>query len=170
MGYYAAQRAAIKTLLESVSGIGNVYASQKDVTNEANFKTTFVKNGVVNVCWFIRSNGSDDEVGSLKYGRRDERNYHTHTQIDDNWTITIMYGYKDDNTNPSEYAFQALVDSIQDKFRLIQDLGGEQHEISHPLQRSICGIFSFLSGIVLCHKAEWRLGVTERAIDTGVEY
>jgi hypothetical protein len=170
MGYYTAQRAAIKTLLETVSGIGNVFDSQKDVTNEANFKTSFVKNGVVNVCWFIRGNGIDDEVGSLKYGSRDERNIITHTQTDDSWTITLMYGYKDDITTPSEYPFQLLVDTIQDKFRFIQDLGGEQYEISHPLQRTICGIFAFLSGTVLCHKAEWRLNVTERVVDTGAEY
>ena len=159
MGYYTAQNAAILALLNSVTGIGLCYDSPQDVTNEENFKTRFVKNNVINTCWLSRQNGTDSE--NAKFGSKDERDIITHTQADDFWVITLLYGYKE---NVSETVFQNLVDAIQDKFRFIQDLGGDMYESSSPLQRPVCGIFQFLGGR-MCHKAEFRLQVMERIVD-----
>jgi hypothetical protein len=159
MGYYSAQNTAILAILNAITGIGMCYASPQDVTNEANFKTRFVKNNVINTCWISRQNGSDDE--HAKFGSVDEADVITHTQADDYWVIIFLYGYKE---NVSEPIFQLLVDSIQDSFRFIQNLGGDMYESSRPLQRPVCGIFQFLGGY-MCHKAEFRLQITERIVD-----
>jgi hypothetical protein len=159
MGFYTVQNSAILALLQAVNGIGMCYATPQDVTNEANYTTRFVKNNVINTCWLSRSNGTDS--ADSKFGSRDERDIITHTQADDNWIITILYGYKE---NVSEPIFQALVDAVQDKFRFIQNLGGDIDEMSYPLQRTVNAIFVFLGGR-MCHKAEFRLQVTERIVD-----
>lgn len=159
MGYYIAQNNAITALLQAITGIGMVYNSPQDVTNEANYRTIFVKDNVINTCWLSRQGGTD--ITSGKYGSVDEVNIITHTQADDVWVVTLLYGYKE---NVSEPIFQNLVDAIQDEFRFLQNLGGDMYELSYPLQRTVCGIFQFLGGR-LCHKAEFKLQITERIED-----
>ena len=160
MGYYTAQNSAIVALLQGVSGIGAVYDSPQDVTSEENFKTRFVKNNVLNTCWLSRQSGTDNPFA--KFGSVDEANVITHSQADDFWTITLLYGYKE---NISEPIFQNLVDAIQDEFRFIQHLDGDMYEFCYPLQRTVSGIFQFLGGR-MCHKAEFRMQVMERIVDT----
>jgi|GEM_PF-4591322 len=164
MGYYTQQRDAIKARLESVSGIGKIYSSPQNVTNEANFKSRFVSGGVINTCWISRIGGTDNENGGL--GSVDECDIITHTQADDTWEITLLYGF--DELAPSETAYQLLADAIQDKFRFVQYLGGDMYEKSKPLQRTVSGLFQFVSGY-MCHKAVWRLNVIERIVDTSPE-
>jgi hypothetical protein len=163
MSIYSDQRAAIKAILDAIPGIGMVYDAPKNATTDDNFRTAFVKDAVVNTCWLSRQIGTDDVEKSL--ASKDETMEIEVTQKDDQWQITLLYGYQDDADNPSEYTFQALVDAIEDAFRFLQNLGNLV-DLSYPLQRTVCGVFTFLNGTVMCHKAEWRLIVTKRILNT----
>jgi len=160
---YTEQKNEIINILNSIEGIGKVYDCPKNPTDEFNFKNAFVKNGVINTCWITRQIGTD-EPEDKPFSSKDESNEFLTTQKDDQWLITLLYGYKDDDNNPSEYTFQSLVDAIEDAFRFQQNLSGIV-DVSYPLQRQTCGIFQFLNGTVLCHKAEWKLILTKRMIN-----
>ncbi len=159
MSRYTDQRDAIKTLLQSVSGIGKVYTKSPNTTDEKKFKDDYVVNGVVNSVFVVRGDGTETigDIGSVDETREIEI-----TQKGDFWRITLLYGYSDGAT-PSEDSFQTLVDAIEDKFRFLQNLNSTA-EFSYPLQRVVSGVFAFF-GDILCHKAEWRLQVESRIIN-----
>ncbi len=157
---YELQRAEIKSQLEAVSGIGKVIPAMKNPTNEADFKAAYVSGGVVNVAMFTR--GTDS--GTLE---DDETSTHLFSDRSATWRIVLLYGFHDDPTTPSEYTFQKLCEAIEDKFRFLQDLNGKAFN-SQPLNRITSGLFQFLGGTVLCHKAEWNLQIDDRIEDGNV--
>jgi hypothetical protein len=156
MSRYLDHKNEIKAQLAAITGIGNVYDAPKNCMDEASFKDVFVKSGVINTVTFTRAGGTekpdtteDDEIIS--------------TAKVDNWTITFFYGFKDDAIAPSEYSFQGLIESIEDRFRFLQDLNSKAYR-SYPLTRQYAGMWQVAGG-VLCHKAEWTLPVESRIIN-----
>lgn len=159
---YATQRDAIHTNLATANPNGKVFKTRRNTTNWADFLARFkTAQDLINVCWFSRVDGTDNPDAAI--GSVDEADEILWTQKDDWWKIEFFYGFKDDDDDgsPSEYGFQILVDAIEDQFRFLQDLGGAAY-LSFPLQRTAGGLFSFLGGSVLCHRAEWRLRVVRR--------
>lgn len=155
MSIYTDQSDEIKTQLQAVSGIGNVYAVRPNTTDEAKFQQDYVVNNIVNSAFVVRVDGT--EAGEV-----DEANEIEIVNKNDFWELTLFYGYNE--AAPSEDFFQALVDGIEEQFRFLQDLNGISF-FSYPLQRTQCGLFVFFTD-VLCHKAVWRLQVTSRIINT----
>ena len=159
MSTYALQRAEIKSQLQAVSGIGLVYDSAKNPTTEELWNSLYIapSTKIVNVVFFNRLNMAGKPV-------KDEAIQITETYEKDNWQITLLYGFHDDPANPSEYAFNNLVDAIQNQFRFLQDLNGQAYS-SDPLVRITSGLFQFLGGKVLCHKAVWHFTATNEIVD-----
>lgn len=160
MSRYTDQRDEIKSQLQNVSGIGNVFTKRPNTADEKKFKDDYVSSNVINSAFISRADGRDDPEGDN--GSVDETNEILITDKRDFWIITLLYGYSDGAT-PSEDTFQGLVELIEDEFRFLQDLN-DKAEFSYPLQRTTSGVFVFF-GDVLCHKAEWRLEVISRIIN-----
>jgi hypothetical protein len=143
-------RAQLKTLLESVTGIGRVYDYKRYSSDWGTYKQLFVKNSKVNE-WEIQRNalvveprGSQATAGKVK-------------DTVHNLVIRGFYAFTDDPS--SEKPFDTLVDSITDLFIRNQDLNGTAEIINIP----ITGEISFGQlGDVLCHVVEIKLSVRER--------
>ena len=156
---YATERDEIYTQLAATSGIGVVFKSKRFVADWTTFLSRFKTGGVINVCWFDRVSGSERGEG---VGSTDAGSEILAVQKNDNYEIELYYGFKDDDTTPSSYAFQALVDAIETKFRFLQNLNSVT-ERSYPLQRTASGLFMFSD--VLCHRAAWTLEIRNRIIN-----
>ena len=85
----------------------------------------------------------------------------------DTWEITLHYGYHDEDTTPSDIAFNNLVDAIETKFRFLAGLNDKVYR-SYPLQRVQAGLFTMFSSF-LCHRAIWQLKLQERVESTESE-
>jgi hypothetical protein len=164
MGYYSVQRAEIKAQLQAVTGIGRVWETQKNATSIEQFKEFFQSGDVINACMINRRSGEELENG---VGSLDETNKLEWVEKNDTWEIELRYGFSDSGT-PSETTFNELVDAIETKFRFLEGLNDKSYR-SYPLQRVQSGIFSFLSGLVMCHKAVWNLKIQERVESTETE-
>jgi hypothetical protein len=151
--HYENQRAAIKAVLDAITGIGMVYDSPQNVTDEENFKTRFVKNSIVNTIWLARGSASDLE--STKYAFKDGADVSEVTDQDENWILTFLYGYQE--TPPSEYDVKNLEDAIETAFRFLSPIIDSENV--SPLQRTQSGIFAFLNNMVMCHKTVWNLKI-----------
>jgi hypothetical protein len=162
MGYYLTQRAEIKAQLEAVLGIGKVYDIQKNPTSIDAFKTIFVSGGVVNACMISRVSGVELENGIGSLDESEDLNF---VQKDDQWEIELRYGFDEDI---SETVFNNLIDAIETKFRFLSGLNNIAYR-SFPLQRTQSGIFAFQNGLILCHKAVWRIQIQERVENPEVE-
>lgn len=166
---YATVRDRIKTLLESVSGIGKVYGSPRHTNDWPGFLQRFAvvhpndaTRQLICVCWMTRIRAI--ELSESKTGSRDEANVLTGVERDEDWEITLVVGFQDDDTNPSEDLFQVLVDSIQEKFRWQDQLGIPSVIFkSYPLDLTYAGLAMFGNPEgVLCHKATFMLHLEQR--------
>jgi hypothetical protein len=119
MGYYTTQKAEIKAQLEAVSGIGKVYDTVKYAADLETFKTLFISNSKINAVMFTRMGGEELENG---VGVLDEAEALQWVEKNDTWEITLHYGYHDEDTTPSDIAFNNLVDAIETKFRFLAGL------------------------------------------------
>lgn len=159
---YETVRDRISALLLSVPGIGKVYKTTRFVFDWGTFLDLNVSGGVVNVCWFDRVSNHETPAG---IGSEDERNLIQWIEGNEEWEITLFYGFKDaaDAGAPSTYAFQNLVGAIMEKFRFQQDLGIPTVIFrSFPLMLRDAALFQFAASTVLCHKAVFRLRLQYR--------
>lgn len=164
MSRYADQNAEIVAQLTAITGIGQVYGTTKNPTDEKTWNDTFIKNNIVNSVFISRLQGPEQVEGSD--AATDETSEIEVTRKVDTWQITLLYGFHDDENASlcSDYLVSQLVDAIEDKFRFLQDLNKKAFK-SYPLSRSTNALFEFLGGKVLCHKAVWTLNVVSRIIN-----
>ena len=144
------------TLLESVSGIGAVYASMKQVTDLKTLQDVNVTNGKYNVCYLQRLSVLEDDEG---IGSRDETDTSIIKQVTETWNITLFYAYKDSVDEPSEFEFQTLIDSIREKFRWVNDLTYAYK--SYSVNFIATNVYDQQNN-VLCHRADGKLIIKYR--------
>lgn len=156
---YAATRDAIVTKLQTVSGIGAVFGRPRWTNNWATFLSLFTMTNshdatkdVVSLCWITRT--TDDESSLSK---RDESTVLVSTAAQETWNFTLIYGFEDDDTYPSEYDFQILCDAVMAAFRSLGSASFNTAvvEQSDPLRMTSSGLFMFSD--VMAHKAEFQL-------------
>jgi len=162
---YATIRDKIYGDLLAVSGIGKVFKQPRFSADWATFLSMFTTTNphdaskkVVNVAWITRRAFTEADAGK---GSRDEAEAITAVQRDETWEVTVIYGFDDDETNPSEADFQPLVDAVAAKFRMMDQAGlPATVEESWPMQLEAAGLFLF--GEVLCHKAVLTIRIQQR--------
>lgn len=164
---YENEKDEIYTQLASVTGIGKVYKSRRFTADWPAFLAKFKDaNGKINVWWFWREGGADNVEGGI--GWSDERDLIEQVEEIDVWNIEGFYGFQDHDTTPSELAFQNLVDAVRDKFRFLQDLNGKADK-SWPLQLLGSGLWQFLGGGPLCHRALLQLRIRRMIVNPNAE-
>lgn len=151
---YPEIRDKIAAMLSTVEGIGRVYKSPRYATDWMTyleqFKVRIDDRDVINACWLTRNAIQETDIA------RSEAGEIASVSRTENWLITLVYGFDDDESSPSEFAFQALLDGIQEKFRFADFLGMPEIVAKHfPIQVQSAGLYFF--GDVLCHKAEMLL-------------
>lgn len=101
----SAIRTQIKNVLESVSGMGQVYEYLRHAVDESTFKTLFISNNKLNTWLITREAVRDKAVSAAPSYIR------TH-----DFKIFGFYGLKD--TDATENTFQALVDTVLEDLRV----------------------------------------------------
>lgn len=160
---YAPVRDEIKTQLEAVTGIGQVFNHRRHASDWAQFLSLFkTAGGLINMCWISRA--EDTEQPEVSPGSTDEADEILAVAEEEAWEIELFYGFKDDDDagSPSEFGFHLLEDAIETKFRFLQNLNGTV-EKSWPLNR-VNSSFGTL-GEVHCHRALWRLRLRQRIVN-----
>jgi hypothetical protein len=145
----ATQRAAIKTKLEAVSGIGKV---QDHViwTDDWNFiYANFCSGDLVHV-WFIGL-ASSASPGQMP------RNTRTRAYT---WNLVGYYSLRTDRG--SSKLFENIVDAILAKFDPLTSIGAA---MTHPAP-ALVGIQNVVFGEIPCHTAQIQLTVTETTAAT----
>ena len=143
-------RSAIKTLLESVSGIGRVHSHKQYSSDWASYKDKFIKNSKVNEWEIQRESFSKESRGSQARSGK----------VKDKTDVFVIRGFYAFTSKPSsEEAFDLLIDLITDEFIQDRDLGGAVEIIEDPITGEI---FFARLGEVLCHVVEIRITVKER--------
>lgn len=155
----AAIRAAIKSTLESVSGMGTVHDYVRWADNWGDFLSLFkTESNKINGWCFsrVKTPMLQRTIGEV------ERAYI--------YTLRGYYGLKD--SDATEKTFQALIEAAQEAFLTDETLGGAC-ETTRPdsgpmngavgLQADIVEIRKF--GTVLCHYFEGRLCAVESVSD-----
>lgn len=149
---FDAVRDAIVTHLQAVSGIGQVYGSQKlarRVDENITVNTVDVSGTVVvNVCWVTRT-------GFQETAQRDEAETMTLVEQVSTWVVTLMYGFKD---GVSEDIFQVLVDAIAAAFRDADNLGVTSVDYAEPAGGTL-GLAVY--GGVVCHRGDIQIRVKQ---------
>lgn len=163
---YAAIRDAIHAQLLQVPGIGVVFKHQRYSSDWPTFLERYkVPNALdqteylVNVAWISRMSTRDT---SASPGGRAEDNTLVAVHVEDIWTITLIYGFHDDeeSTQASESAFMALVDKVKEQFRWLDRLGiPTAVEYAEPVEAVSLGLY--MIGDTLCHKADMQIRVVQ---------
>ena len=140
-------RTQMKTMLESVSGIGEVYDYKRYSNDLTTYKNLFVEGSKVTTWEIIRDTFSMNVHGGS--GGVEDR---TH-----NFIIRGFYSLNDKLA--SEKTFQDLVDTVIEVFRDDPTLSGVANIVNMPVE----GSFSMEKlGNVLCHKVEINISISER--------
>ena len=160
-------RNEIETQLQAVTGIGKVYAIRRNPTSEADFQSAFKSGSKINAIQFWLSSADEFPDGT---GSEDEERQLQHSRRIESWTFELFFGFDDtgNKDTSSEKFFQELVEAIEAKFRFLQDLNGKV-EHSAPLDLITAGLFEMLSGLVLIHRAEFRLELELRIQNPAAE-
>jgi len=141
-------RAKIKTKLEAISGVENVYDYKRFSNDLATYKDLFVKDSRVNT-WDIERNSFT----------RTDRGATSVEDVTHNFIIRGFYSVYDKLA--SEKTFQDLVETICASFISDPTLGGTANILHVPIE----GEFSTaMLGAVLCHVVTINLIVTDRII------
>lgn len=145
----------IKTQLEAVAGIGKVYTRLLYAREEKDIAAKLVQSGRLNV-WLITR-----ELANL----RDENLNQSLSEQRDQIVVHGFYALDDDDTNPSEASFDALVDAILDKLntdrRPPSKFGGMVQSSDPPFLR-LSDQRMYGPTQALCHHAEIVLPVVWR--------
>ena len=134
MSLYTDTRDEIYNQLTSISGIGQVFLSQKYPTDWQSFFELY-RNKYTNKCivTFVTLNNPITETIGDEETVLTADNFINYVHRSETWRISLIYAFQDDDTNPSEYDFQELCELIEEKFRFLQDLNGKAFR-SYPLQ------------------------------------
>jgi len=165
MSAYESIRTQIGDKLRGIVGIGRVFEQPKHSTDWATFLSRYTithpddaATKLVSVAWFTRLSASELDTG---IGGRDEAEVLTAVEIDETWGIVLVLGFHDDETYPSEYLFQKLVDDVREKFRWLDQLGiASTVHRSYPVQTLSSSVTMF--GDMLCHRAEMTIRIVLR--------
>ena len=137
-------RASIKTLMDTVTGIGMVHATSRWAADDAKLRSLFQKNANAPLHgWEITREGipQNQRITNAKY----------------KWTHSyLVLGHYAVRDNVSEPLFNAVVDVVCQKF-LDNIIPGS--EAPHPVPTVT--IKEWMFGGVLCHRAEIRIQVAE---------
>ncbi len=131
-------KAQIKSIAESVTGIGIVYTQSPNIILWDKLKEKFVKNDRINVLLIehkTRQSETDESNHEVSKVRK--------------WQFRLIYGYSfDDN---SEKDFDNLIDALCDKFNADADLNKKVHD--HSLLEMTQPKNIVMVTDVLCHDA-----------------
>lgn len=142
-------RTQIKTKLEAVSGVENVYDYKRYCNDLATYKDLFVKDSKVNT-WEIIRNSFEKSARGGSGDVEDSTHY---------FTIRGFYSAYDEYA--TEKTFQDLVEDICASFMNDPTLGGKARIVNMP----ISGEFSTgMLGVVLCHIVEIKISFQDRII------
>ncbi len=151
-------RAQIKTILESVSGIGVVHNYER-YTNDWNTLLSLFKptaQSVINACMISRTSTAERII--------------TLGQVDRAHAFLIRILYSHDDASASEITFQALLEAIQTAFRTKLDLNGtcdntspEFGEMAGVSGLQISKVEVRMFGSVFCHYPELKIVAVELA-------
>ena len=142
-------RTKIKTKLEAISGVENVYDYKRFCADLATYKDLFIKDSKVNTWEIERKSFESNGIGAS--GEVEDV---IHTFI-----IRGFYSFYDELA--TEKTFQDLVETIRNSFITDPTLGGKAKVIHIP----ITGEFSMaFLGSVLCHRCEIEIIIEERII------
>lgn len=143
-------RAALKTLIETVSGIGQVHDYKRYAADWKTYKELFQKGTKVNE-WEIQREGFSVEPRGTQA---------VQGKVKDTIHRMVVRGfYSFDDKCASEKTFDTLVDGVTDLFIANQDISQTAEIVGIPIIGDIN--FNFL-GDVLCHMVEVRIEVRER--------
>lgn len=156
---YEQTRDGINTVLENVTGVGKIYKSVRYASDWENWIRLHVtQENLVKVGWFSLASATDTPNGAV--GAIDAEQFIHYTERTETWSIEYFYGFKDSDTEPTDYDFQLLTESIEGAFRFLQDLNGIAFQ-SLPLQRTSSALY-MLGNAVMCHRAAFNLTVIHR--------
>ncbi|MCK5607335.1 hypothetical protein KAR91_35960 [Candidatus Pacearchaeota archaeon] len=143
-------RTTIKTLLEAVSNIGQVYDYKRYSNEWSSYKELFIKDAKVHV-WEIERTGPN-AFSVVAHGGDGKVKDTTHNII-----LRGFYGFNDELATSK--TFDTLIDSITDVFIQKPHLTGEAKIVHIPI---VGGVQMGFLGDVLCHIAEINLSIEER--------
>lgn len=143
-----AQRAAIVAKISSVPGIGRVHGHERYLQDQEQLKALYVSGDQL-LGWYAQRQKTAESSPSL--GRYIEQT---------RWKIQGFMGLADDEADPSELRFDALIEALRDAFRRDETLGGTVS--STVLPDGTAGLQLEASGPVvfcghLCHGATFSL-------------
>jgi len=140
-------RSEIKTKLEAISGVENVYDFKRYCNDLSTYKDLFVKDNKVNT-W---------EIERISFTRNPRGG---NGEIDDTIHNFVIRGYYSVfDSLATEKTFQDLVESICATFMDDPTLGGYAHIVHMPIE----GVFSTNRlGGVMCHVVEIRINIEQR--------
>ncbi len=144
---YTAILAQIKTLLESVPGVGNVYSRQRRTTSWSEFTTLF-------------QHPTEDYLSGWMISRsgvQESRLTNIELATVHDFLLTGIYSVNDGLD--SETTFQGHIEDVRDVFRADYNLSGTA-EFTDPLTNITIDYWMF--GSVLCHRCTAHLAVHER--------
>jgi len=144
---YTTILAALKTLLDAVTGIGKTYDHFKWATDITTQKTLFTTAGGIFHTWFLTRSSCPVEPYTNKQENR--------KQVFDLWGY-----YAVDVSAESEKTFQALCDTILDKFNDI-DNKGISATVRAIDSMQILEVTYVEWCNVLCHRAQMQITIEE---------
>ena len=149
---FATFRDEVKTTLEAVDGIGQVYDHMRLLTHWEKFKQDAVKDGRVNI-WEITRLTMEEELETPQNQGGVEGCFQ------DKHLIGIIGHFSVDDKKESEKTFQDLIDAIVEAFRVNNTLGGT---VLIPQQPQVPGIGHEMFASVLCHAVQITFLAIER--------
>lgn len=149
---FATVRTEIKTLLESVSGIGKVHDFRRHTRFWDDFFERHIADGKVNN-WEITRGSFSQEVFAVQNSAGNEPFFHDQHEV----SITGYMSLNDENE--SEKTFQTLIDNIIAKIRVNNQLN---NTTILPRQLQVPVIEHRTFGGVLVHFAELTFEAIER--------
>lgn len=149
---FATLRDRVKTTLEAVSGIGQVYDFLRHLTFWEEVKRDIVKDGQVNI-WEITRLAAEQDLDAPQNQVGVEANFQ------DRHNIAIFGHVAVDDEKESEKQFQDLIDAIIAAFRLDNTLGGL---VLIPQQPQLLSVGHEMFASVLCHACQISFLAIER--------
>jgi hypothetical protein len=141
-------RAEMKSILESVSGIGQVHDYQRYSKEWSTYKDVFESSDKINFVQIVRTGFSRIVHGSNSTERV------THAFV-----LEGAYGLKDDDA--SAKVVDDLVESISQVFRDKPRLNNTAEVVQYPISGDI---FIGMFGNVLCHRYSIRVTIRDREV------
>jgi predicted phosphohydrolase len=145
----SAIRGKIKTKLEAITDVKNVYDYKRYCNDWATYQDLFIKDEKVNTWEIERLNFSANGHGAS--GEVEDK---TH-----NFIIRGFYSIFD--SLATEKTFQDLVEAIVSSFVKDPTLGGTANQVHYPISGEIT---KGKLGSVLCHIVEIHISITDRII------